>query len=406
MSYSQFKRFTLAVGFVMAITVNSISAQPVSPFNSNGTTRSASEYESERNRQNYNRSLYNQSQNEQYYNDQNDNSGSEGSSGSTTPTDLHSAEKEGMIAYRDALTWRYGFKDVNYTIVVPPKYDEVTDFTTGLSLVRLKYKYGVIDKTGKEIIPVIYDDVVNIHTENISALTDGKWIALDRSGKQILTPRYDNIINYYEGLAAVCENKKYGYIDKAGNVILPLIYTSAEDFYNGMACVALNGKYGWIDKTGKAVIPLIYDDVWGMGPHFKYGLASVSIDGKYGFIDNTGKIVIPLTYMNGGDFSMGFTLVQVSKNQWGILYKTGEMHILPVKGKVFISKFSEGLAAIKNENDKKGYINAEGKLVIGFKYDFSGSFSEGRASVTKGTHQYYEKNDHFYIDKNGARLKD
>ena len=44
--------------------------------------------------------------------------------------------------------------------------------------------------------------------------------------------------------------------------------------------------------------------------------------------------------------------------------------------------FSEGLAAVK-KNGKWGYIDTEGKTVIGFQYDAAYSFSEGKALVAK-----------------------
>lgn len=44
--------------------------------------------------------------------------------------------------------------------------------------------------------------------------------------------------------------------------------------------------------------------------------------------------------------------------------------------------FSEGLAAVK-KNDKFGFINTQGELVIPCQYQYAGSFKEGLACVVK-----------------------
>lgn len=61
--------------------------------------------------------------------------------------------------------------------------------------------------------------------------------------------------------------------------------------------------------------------------------------------------------------------------------------------------FSEGLAAVK-KNDKFGFINTQGELVIPCQYQYAGSFKEGLACVVKDE----EDNNISFIDAKGEML--
>lgn len=61
--------------------------------------------------------------------------------------------------------------------------------------------------------------------------------------------------------------------------------------------------------------------------------------------------------------------------------------------------FSEGLAAVKN-NDKFGFINTKGELVIPCQYQYAGQFKEGLACVVENE----ENNNISFIDAKGEML--
>jgi WG containing repeat len=59
-----------------------------------------------------------------------------------------------------------------------------------------------------------------------------------------------------------------------------------------------------------------------------------------------------------------------------------------------VSSFSEGLAAVRNQEHKWGYIDTRGQLVIPFMFQSASQFSDGLAQA--------ELNQKFgYIDKSG-----
>ena len=171
---------------------------------------------------------------------------------------------------------KFGFVDTNGTVVVPPQYDSVYDFSEGLALVQMNHRYGFIDTTGRVVIPL-------------------QW---QRAGY------------FYDGLAHVCIDINCGYIDKTGQVVIPMQFNLANDFSEGLALAGIKDKLGYIDRSGRMVIE------WREGQsdagRFSEGLASIKIGEKHGFIDKTGQIVNKPEYDSVTSFSDGMALVVVA----------------------------------------------------------------------------------------------
>ncbi len=83
-------------------------------------------------------------------------------------------------------------------------------------------------------------------------------------------------------------------------------------------------------------------------------------------------------------------------DKWGYIDKTGKMVIEPQFDKV--KAFSGGLATVEI-NGKWGYIDKTGRMVIEPQFDDTGSFSEGLAAAKKTYSGLYE-----YIDKTGKAV--
>ena len=278
-----------------------------------------------------------------------------------------------------------------YVWVIPPQYDDISDFSEGLAAVEIDGKWGFIDKTGEVVVPPRYDsmDGANVYgyedvcgfrdglaRVQIGAWSTGKWGFVDKTGMEVVPCMYDGVGSFSEGMAAVCigdywRDGKWGFIDTAGREVVSPQYDWVGNFYDGLAMVWIGdpatdslrekGKWGFIDKTGKEVVPIEYDRA-GV---FSEGLAGVIKDGLLGFVDETGAVVIPLTYPFQGEL----------------------LYLMSHYDYDFIPFFSEGLVAIRNNNEPNGqygYIDREGDIVIPFAYDYAAPFSEGLAYVSKG----------------------
>ncbi|HYG80048.1 MAG TPA: WG repeat-containing protein, partial [Pyrinomonadaceae bacterium] len=210
---------------------------------------------------------------------------------------------------------RYGYMDTAGRVVIPPRFERVSDFYEGLAWAEEKMwldgPRGFIDKTGKFVIPL---------------------------GEQSDVPRFS------EGLAAVAFGPGYGYIDKEGRTIIGARFSCAGDFSEGLAWVHMrDGKAGFIDKTGEFVIgPDKYD--LSDDSNFSEGLAAVRLKRQAGYIDRTGRMVIRLQFYRAHPFADGMARVEFEGKN-GYIDKSGRLVIKPQYE--FAQDFSEGLAAVE-----------------------------------------------------------
>jgi hypothetical protein len=233
----------------------------------------------------------------------------------------------------------------------------------------------------------------------------GKWGYIDQTGKMVIEPQYVDASTFSEGLAAVGTGTQVGYIDKSGRMVIEPKFDFAQDFSEGLAAVQIGGdeksmygNWGYIDKTGAVVIKTKFN----MAYAFHNGRAMVEVadagsasgtvytpGGKtkdnvkfktpgYGWIDRTGKFVIKPKYMIAFPSAGGTTFVMGFDGSMGVIDENGKFldENDPLGGR----EFSEGLAPMKVD-EKYGFVDTSGSMVIPAQYDQAYGFSEGVASV-------------------------
>jgi|GEM_PF-902155 len=130
--------------------------------------------------------------------------------------------------------------------------------------------------------------------------------------------------NYYEYLdiSDKDNNAIWGYFHyKTGEIVIQPEYEYAGAFYGDRACIIKNGKIGYIDYTGNIVIDIIWDEIKCGKPHWKF--------------------------QNGEHIA--------EEEQW-----------------------------LVRKDDKWGYINRDGKIIIPLDFDYATLFHENRAEVKIG----------------------
>jgi WG repeat protein len=203
---------------------------------------------------------------------------------------------------------------------------------------------------------------------------DEKWGYVDLAGKFIIAPQFESADPFSEGVAAVELNKRFGYVGTDGHFVIQPRYFRAGLFREGFAWVV----------TRKPSTPL------GTG---EYGFA---LFGQVTYIDHSGREVRhPFSAEHVSNFSDGLAAVRPGKifggcsERVGYLNTKGEWSIKPQFDEAH--DFSEGLAAVNqggkcHMGGKWGYIDKDGTLVIPYRYDFAGQFTNGHACVAEAEH--------------------
>ena len=240
----------------------------------------------------------------------------------TCPDSKQIEEKYQYYAFQDS-SKKWGLKDNNGEIVIPAKYDYMTDFNEGVSGACINDKCGYIDINEKWVIKPKFPRLICQQKEN-----DGSY-----SSQKIC---YKSSI-FQEGMAAVFYEPKHGifsplkpsinYVEY--EAIIPRNYK-----INPWANTLVNGKIknnkfylkgnniqgllyffyesGFINKSGKIVIRGYRKGNRGPTPmEFSEGLAIKSEDNRlYGYINKKGEYVIKPQFNNCSNFKNGIAIVE------------------------------------------------------------------------------------------------
>lgn len=220
----------------------------------------------------------------------------------------------------------------------------------------------------------------------------GYYNFIGPDGNVVLNKHYHDAYSFKEGLAPVAiEAYNYGYIDKTGKIVIKPQWEEANIFSEGLAAVKkANDCYGYIDRMGKTIIP----PNWESAGDFHENLAPVSwgtyYGGKGGYIDKTGRLVIQASdsWYWWFEFSNGLAPIRNNKARWGFINTEGT-EVIPCKWKE-AGSFFEGLAAVKDIRGEWCYIDTKGNIKIpaNSKWKYAGPFGNGLAPVKNWDEQW------------------
>lgn len=223
---------------------------------------------------------------------------------------------------------------------------------------------------------------------------------IDGSGEIKIDFKFYYITPFSEGLSAVLLTKggKWAYIDETGNMVIAPQFDEATPFSNGLAKVVKNGETFFITKNGRKAFDTSFTLLG-----FREELSPAKFSENWGFVNIEGKVVIPFKFQNANPFYENLAAV-TQNNRIGYIDKLGNWAIFPrfspmssYSDQLFLPNFSEGLAVFRDE-DKYGFIDKNGSIVISAIYDRAESFSEELALVKlNGKIGYLKKDGQFAI---------
>ena len=345
------------------------------------------------------------------------------------PCEYSSLEGNGI--WRTCKSGKYGYVQLNgtssITTLIPCIYESLGKYSAD-SYIRatLKGKKGMIDSQNKIIIPFKYSKVGNpCHTSNgysiIWVEKDGKLGIYNDDGKELQPCDIDKayILTEYNSIELSytdCPSTDYIYIVRNGltglisgstfETIIPCMYEYLSPIKTSKAFYKANGKWGIIDANNKTIQLAIYDNVEIDGSTLsEQKMPSMAFqsnmyvrnNGKVGMLKANGEDFIPVKYDSLGMYSDNMLVAKVG-DKYGFLNEEGKESVPFVYSQAH--NYSEGLAAVVNENGKYLFIDKSGNVTIKPKeYDRVDNFQNGTCKV-------YRKDKVWEIDREGKKVKD
>jgi hypothetical protein len=234
---------------------------------------------------------------------------------------------EGLLAVMIKDKW--GYMDVTGRIVVPLKYDHLTEFNDGCGVAILKDQFFLIDRNGNETPVEGEPDDVKQFTENLAPFFSKKerWGFINTSGKIVILPQFLSVGNFYNGKTrARNSNNLIGLINEKGEWILDPAYNVIKDFdkVSGLARAKKGDSWFYINENGEEFT----FDISEISDDFREGLARGRKGELFGFFNNKGEWVIEPQFQDTRDFKNGYAGAK-SGDLWGLIDKKGNWIIKP-----------------------------------------------------------------------------
>lgn len=349
--------------------------------------------------------------------------------GTLLPCEYSSLEGNGI--WRTCKSGKYGYVQLNgtssITTLIPCIYESLGKYSVDSYIhATLKGKKGMIDSKNKIIIPFEYSNVGNpCHTSNgysiIWVEKDGKLGIYNDDGKELQPCDIDKayILTEYNSIELSytdCPSTDYIYIVRNGltglisgstfETIIPCMYEYLSPIKTSKAFYKANGKWGIIDTSNKTIQLAIYNNVEIDGSNLsEQNMPSMAFqsnmyvqsNGKVGMLKSNGEDFIPVKYDSLGVYSDDMLVAKVG-DKYGFLNEYGKETVPFIYPQAH--DYSEGLAAVVNDNGKYLFIDKLGNVAIKPKeYDRVDNFLNGTCKV-------YRKDKVWEIDREGKKVKD
>lgn len=324
---------------------------------------------------------------------------------------------------------RFGFIDQSGDIVIEPQYLAVEDFEAGFTRVQLLDHWVHLDHLGRPLLKHLFRQIQHFSEDRAAVQLAQRWGFIGTNGELCIPCQFNAVGRFREGLVAAGAEGRWGYLDPKGYWAIDPVFDYAHDFNQGLAPARLSNQYGYIDPDGEWIIPpafhlclpfseaglaiVVRDNQWGLvnqagglllSPHFSWnqeqppggffeGRCSFRQGSKFGFLNDQGQPIIPPQFDWVGDFSEKLALVAID-DRYGYIDLFGDLVIEAQFPDA--SLFSEGVAAAQDAaTGKWGFINTKGKWVVDPIYDLADNMQNGLARVS--LHQQWQ-----YLNKEGA----
>lgn len=249
-------------------------------------------------------------------------------------------------------------------------FEEAKTFLGNYALVKKDGLYGYITDTGSYMIMPVYKNAMDF-LGNTTAVEDAQeWHMINTSGYKIARASIpvDSLSFVSNGKIRVSKNGKYGFTDSGMEIPANLPFDMASNYKNGIAAVCKNSKWALMDVNGNIITDFIFEDI-------KLDEYDTCINGdvifakyneKYYMINSSGQKICDTGYDDVYPFVTSEPAAVCINEKWGFIDKTGKIVIEPQYTQA--KSFSNGLAPVST-NGMWGYINLNNEYRISSQFN-------------------------------------
>lgn len=279
-------------------------------------------------------------------------------------TEISNEKELYFIAFKDGqagllknkkVILNYEYQDIQYSSL------------NDVFVVQRNSKQGVCSKEGKTVVDTDYDMIVfggmyiNAKKGNNLYLFDLNGASIENSG--IISKTQTDNPNYF---ITIDENDIYSVVDRDGNVVIENNYSYIEYLQGDYFIVARDGKNGIIDISGKSVVDLAYTSIFHLNDTGLLQAEKVATK----TIDLYSSDMHKIASMENSTITTG--------NNYIMLASETDFAYYDFSGNKLTGQdiFKNNTLFAKKINDKWGFVDKDGNVVIENKYEIVTDFNE------------------------------
>lgn len=303
----------------------------------------------------------------------------------------------GKANAKGAYTW--GYIDAKGNQVIKPQYDTADKFQNGLAKVSKGGKYGYIDKSGNVVVEIKWPELGSFGDGLAYFKQGNKYGYLNTAGEIVIEAQYDSATAFSDGYAPVKDGVAWGVIDTKGNTVVPFAYTSLRSIRGAGMFVGTEFNSPVIVNEQGDLITVVLKDGQLPSTNIAEGTPVKLLEmpaltnglTPKMFTDENGTILSMNLYSNiNGE---NFHITTGSGKQ--VIISAGLPAFEGAWDAVAVSQTSNGWIFRVSKNNKYGYVNDKGQLIVAPEYDKAGLYADDAAIVWKG-------NTWYILDTSGA----
>lgn len=267
--------------------------------------------------------------------------------------------------------------------VIPENYQQVDDITASM--------LENIENSGDNLEYEIADNYLAYYDEELLL-----YGIKDFDGNIIIEPRYSIIQPFHNDISIVTDgNNKTGAINISGQVIVPFEYDNLTySTTNNQFLFSKNGKFGIMDEKCNIIIPNQYDEL----SILEKGYAIFLKQDKYGILDSNNNIVVEPTFDYIAEHTDSYFIAIDNESDDYVLYTIENKKPIATYKYIVYAQADDLFLVVKD--NKYGFINGMGQVVIPIKYSYAHPFVDGKAQVSlEGLEES------FFINVKGEEIK-
>ena len=258
-----------------------------------------------------------------------------------------------------SLNGRYGLMKNSDEVIANDFRSIDFDRTNNLLILQKNSTYGVYDLEGNCIVPIDYNDII-VGGEYINAFKGENTVIFDNKGNEIKTDNSSKEKVSEDYSIIIDKDNNYNILDKNDKVLLKDKYSYLEYFRDDLFIATNDSKTGLIKSNGDIVVPLQYNTIQNVeGADCLQ--ATLMEANRTLIINSQGKVQEGL---ENASFIKEENYVKILSST-DVKYYTLEGNETTYK-----DLFPENTLYAVKQNDKWGFKDNSGNIVVNCEYDF------------------------------------